>query len=160
MEKIINHVLKFYALYIFIFGVIILNFYRYSTSEYSEKHPVDRFLGESVCQDRVVLVEERYDSFLARMGRKSSALLGKARSTRIHPRIQRDFGKFFARGPDSVAGRFRMRRPGHHARRRGHRAIVDWPVTYSWTATVRFLQMSALKRGEVRLPWQKDLNMD
>ena len=73
IEKVITHILKYYAIYASIFGVIIFGFYKYSTSKYLDTHPVSRFWGDNVCQDRVVLVEERYDSFLARINIIESA---------------------------------------------------------------------------------------
>lgn len=63
----LNYIIKFYGIYALIFGVLVLGFYRHSNSNYMDKHPVERFFGGSVSQDRVALVEDRYESGLARI---------------------------------------------------------------------------------------------
>lgn len=63
----LSYVLGIYILYVLIFGGIILEFHKYNTSKYLETHPVERFWGEEKGQDRVVLVEDRYSSGLARL---------------------------------------------------------------------------------------------
>lgn len=65
--KIIIYALGAYVTYSIVFGGIILGFYKHSISKYLETHPVERFWGEKTSQDRVVLVEDRYNSGLARI---------------------------------------------------------------------------------------------
>ncbi len=65
--KLIPAVMKAYILYAFILGVMIFSFYRHNVSNYKETHKVDRFLGKGLGQDRVALVEDRYESGLARI---------------------------------------------------------------------------------------------
>ncbi|MCG4586488.1 phospholipase D-like domain-containing protein, partial [Anaerosalibacter bizertensis] len=65
--KTLNYALGAYIIYIIIFGGIVLSFYKHNTSNYLETHPVERFWGEKTGQDRVVLVEDRYNSGIARI---------------------------------------------------------------------------------------------
>lgn len=65
--KLIAEVLKGYALYAAIFGVILFGLHRPKITDYIQTHAVERFLGREVCQDRVALVEDRYESGLARI---------------------------------------------------------------------------------------------
>lgn len=65
--KTLNYALGAYIIYIIIFGGIILGFYKHNISNYLETHPVERFWGEKTGQDRVVLVEDRYNSGIARI---------------------------------------------------------------------------------------------
>lgn len=65
--KVVSTILKYYILYAVIFGFVIFGFQRVKKSDYLETHSVERFWGDDVCQDRVALVEERYESGLARI---------------------------------------------------------------------------------------------
>lgn len=65
--KVAKYALKFYIIYVIIFGVIIFGFHKPKISNYLDTHPVDRFWGERISQDRVALVEERYYSGLVRI---------------------------------------------------------------------------------------------
>ncbi len=67
MNEILISIMKAYLLYASIFGVIIFGFHNPNIGNYKETHPVKRFLGEGLGQDRVALVEERYKSGLARI---------------------------------------------------------------------------------------------
>lgn len=63
----INYFIIFYILYAFIFGVLIFALHKPKNSKYLVTHPVDRFYGEGIGQDRAVLVEDRYYSGLVRV---------------------------------------------------------------------------------------------
>ena len=63
----IKYVITFYILYAFVFGVLIFGLHKPKDSKYLVTHPVDRFYGESIGQDRVALVEDRYYSGLVRV---------------------------------------------------------------------------------------------
>lgn len=65
--KFIADILKVYALYAAIFGVIIFGLHRPKATDYIDTHRVERFLGNEICQDRVALVEDRYESGIARI---------------------------------------------------------------------------------------------
>lgn len=63
----IKYIIILYLLYAFIFGVLIFGLHRPRDSKYLATHPADRFYGESIGQDRVALVEDRYYSGLVRI---------------------------------------------------------------------------------------------
>ena len=65
--KVVSTILKYYILYAVIFGFVIFGFMRPKKSNYLETHSVNRFFGDGVSQDRVALVEGRYESGLARI---------------------------------------------------------------------------------------------
>ncbi|OIJ19061.1 hypothetical protein BKP45_14480 [Anaerobacillus alkalidiazotrophicus] len=56
-----------YVIYAFSFGVLIFHFHQYSESNYLEQNRVERFWGEEISQDRVVLVDDRYEAGIARI---------------------------------------------------------------------------------------------
>ena len=63
----IKYIIRFYLIYAAIFGVIIFGIYKPKSSEYLVNHPVDRFYGEDISQDKVALIEDRYYSGLVRV---------------------------------------------------------------------------------------------
>lgn len=63
----IKYALTVYLIYAFVFGVLIFGFQKPKDSRYLSSHPVDRFYGEGIGQDRVALIEERYYSGLVRV---------------------------------------------------------------------------------------------
>ena len=63
----IKYAFRFYIIYALIFSVVIFGFYKPKDSKYLDTHPVERFWGEEVSQDRVALVEDRYYSGLVRV---------------------------------------------------------------------------------------------
>ena len=65
--KIVTICFVLYIAYAFIFGVLIFNFHSHKNTDYLETHSVHRFWGNEEGQDRVVLMEERYESGLARI---------------------------------------------------------------------------------------------
>jgi len=65
--KAIAVLIKGYILYALIFGVILFGFHRHRESDYIDTHSVDRFFGSEICQDEVVLLEDRYESGIARI---------------------------------------------------------------------------------------------
>ncbi|WP_078428036.1 phospholipase D-like domain-containing protein [Alkalihalobacterium alkalinitrilicum] len=65
--KFLSLLLFFYVLYAFLFGVIIFHFHQPSTSHYLNDLDIYRFYSESLSQDRVVLVEDRVESGIARI---------------------------------------------------------------------------------------------
>ena len=67
ITKVAGYFIRFYTLYALILGAVIVGFHRHNNSEYLNTHPVERFFGDNVCQDRVALVEDRYESGLARI---------------------------------------------------------------------------------------------
>lgn len=67
ITNIIKNIFKCYIIYALIFGLIIFGVYRPKIGKHAENHSVSRFWGNEEGQDRVALVEERYDSGLARM---------------------------------------------------------------------------------------------
>lgn len=67
IKKTIKYILKFYAIYAFIFAVLIFGLYNPATTEYLEDNPIETFSNENGSQDRVVLVEGRYDSGVSRV---------------------------------------------------------------------------------------------
>lgn len=71
--KIFSFVIKGYLLYATILGAVIFAFHNPKITDYKNNHPVDRFWGESTGQDRVVLVDDRYISGLARINLIESA---------------------------------------------------------------------------------------
>ena len=69
-KNIINAIrwlIRFYTLYALILGAVIVGFHRHNNSDYLNTHKVERFFGDSNSQDRVALVEDRYESGLARI---------------------------------------------------------------------------------------------
>lgn len=66
-NKILPSIVKGYLLYATVFGAVIFAFHNPNITNYKETHPVDRLQGESIGQDRVALVDERYLSGLARI---------------------------------------------------------------------------------------------
>ncbi|WP_227935420.1 phospholipase D-like domain-containing protein [Alkalihalobacillus deserti] len=64
---IITYIVCIYFLYVLLSGFILFKFYKHKRSHYKDKHAPQRFFGEESCQDRVALVEERYESGLARI---------------------------------------------------------------------------------------------
>lgn len=63
----IKYIFKFYILYAALFGLIIFGIYRPKSGGYLDNHSVERFFGESVGQDKVALIEDRYYSGLVRV---------------------------------------------------------------------------------------------
>lgn len=69
-KNIINAIrwlIRVYSLYALILGAIILGFHKHNNSTYLDTHKVERFFGDGVGQDRVALVEDRFESGLARI---------------------------------------------------------------------------------------------
>lgn len=66
-SRIAITVLRTYFLYALLFGVIIFRFHTHGSSKYLDTHPVERFRGEGICQDRVALVEDGFESGIARI---------------------------------------------------------------------------------------------
>ncbi|WP_077369104.1 phospholipase D-like domain-containing protein [Anaerosalibacter sp. Marseille-P3206] len=67
IAKVGNYIFIIYVLYALVLGAIVFGFYKHKDSKYLDTHPVNRFYGDSVGQDRVALVEDRYESGLARI---------------------------------------------------------------------------------------------
>ncbi len=65
--KILPRIMKIYALYALIFGVVIFGLCRHNSSKYFEINSVERFLGNEICQDKVALVEGRFESGIVRI---------------------------------------------------------------------------------------------
>ncbi len=65
--KYIKYIICFYIIYALVFGAIIFGFYKPKDSQYLGTHPVERFFGEGIGQDRVALIEDRYYSGLVRV---------------------------------------------------------------------------------------------
>lgn len=65
--NMIRNIFTAYIIYAFLFGIVIFGLYRPSLSKTFKKNSASRFWSEKPGQDRVVLVEERYDSGLARV---------------------------------------------------------------------------------------------
>jgi len=63
----IKYILRLYIIYALLFGVIIFGIYRPKDSGYLDNHPVDRFFGDNISQDKVALIEDRYYSGLVRV---------------------------------------------------------------------------------------------
>jgi putative cardiolipin synthase len=60
-------------LYAILSGFILFKFYKHKRSHYLKKHSPQRFWGKESSQDRVALVEERYESGIARINLIESA---------------------------------------------------------------------------------------
>lgn len=56
-----------YLLYVTIFVAVVFHYQKPAVTNYKETHPVDRFYGENTSQDRVILLEEKSFSALARI---------------------------------------------------------------------------------------------
>jgi putative cardiolipin synthase len=74
--QIIKKILTIYCLYAVVLGGLIFGFSKNKVSTYFEKNNVDRFWGQEEGQDRVVLIEDRYFSGIARIN-----LIEKAQQT-------------------------------------------------------------------------------
>lgn len=75
-RKIIKIILIFYPIYAFLSGALVFGFHKSHISSYFEDNPVERFLGSQESQDRVVLIEDRTYSGIARIN-----LIEQAEST-------------------------------------------------------------------------------
>jgi putative cardiolipin synthase len=64
---LIVYLVAIYFFYAVIFGGVLLKFYKHKKSRYLDEYETDRFFGEETSQDRVALVEERYESGIARI---------------------------------------------------------------------------------------------
>lgn len=67
IRKTVKYILGFYIIYSFIFGVLLFAFYKPKTIQHLENNSMETFYREELSQDRVVLVEGRYDSGLSRV---------------------------------------------------------------------------------------------
>jgi putative cardiolipin synthase len=67
------YIIVLYFLYALISGVVLFSFYKHKKSQYVNEHETERFFGDQPSQDRVVLVEKRYESGLARINLIESA---------------------------------------------------------------------------------------
>lgn len=56
-----------YLIYALVTGIILFQFHEHTVSSYQEEQNVDRFFGETVSPDRVVLVEDRVEAGIARI---------------------------------------------------------------------------------------------
>lgn len=65
--KFIGKILFIYFIYIVISGILVFRIYKPTQSDYIKKHSVERFWGEDVGPDRVVLIEERKSAEIARL---------------------------------------------------------------------------------------------
>ncbi|MFC0560657.1 phospholipase D-like domain-containing protein [Halalkalibacter alkalisediminis] len=64
---LIVYIVGIYFLYVLISGVILFKFSKHKKSRYIDEHKIERFFGEKESQDKVALVEKRYESGLARI---------------------------------------------------------------------------------------------
>ncbi|WP_088105456.1 phospholipase D-like domain-containing protein [Halalkalibacter urbisdiaboli] len=60
-------IIGLYVVYAFISGVIVFKIHKHKKSSYQNEHTSQRFYGDKPSQDRVVLVEERHESAIARI---------------------------------------------------------------------------------------------
>ncbi|OIJ17660.1 hypothetical protein BKP37_01680 [Anaerobacillus alkalilacustris] len=67
LSKVGTGLFVIYVLYAFSFGVLIFYFHQYFECTYANQNEVERFWGEEVSQDRVVLVDDRYEAGIARI---------------------------------------------------------------------------------------------
>ncbi|MFA9556026.1 phosphatidylserine/phosphatidylglycerophosphate/cardiolipin synthase family protein [Evansella sp. AB-rgal1] len=65
--KIIIGIFVIYVVYAFVFGVIIFRFHHPNISSYTDNHPPERFFSETISNDRVALVEDRFEAAVARI---------------------------------------------------------------------------------------------
>ncbi|MDD3840692.1 MAG: phospholipase D family protein [Clostridia bacterium] len=65
--KFVKIIFKIYLLYVLIFGALIFGFHKPTTDKYLNDHQAERFYGENTSKDRIVLVEDRHKSGIARI---------------------------------------------------------------------------------------------
>jgi cardiolipin synthase C len=74
VRRAVMIILVFYLLYITVFGIVIFNYKHPQVSNtYKEQHKVERFYGNETSQDRVILLEEKMFSGVARVNLMENA---------------------------------------------------------------------------------------
>jgi len=67
IRKTVRCIIRFYIIYAFIFGVLLFSLYNPASTEDLKDDFIEPYNREELSQDRVVLVEGRYDSGLSRV---------------------------------------------------------------------------------------------
>lgn len=66
-KPVIKRILFAYCIYVIVTGVVLFLFHSRDTIPYNKNNTIDRFLGNEVGQDRIGLLEEEYESGVARL---------------------------------------------------------------------------------------------